>query len=113
MKDIPFSQLPKNKFDEKDRTEIEGWQRRAIELAAQEDYRNHPVTVELATLARNEIVQINAQLSEMEDLPESKRTALFREKKVHQFYLKLFERDPGPELESIEQKVQNVIEINS
>lgn len=112
--DIPFQQL-RDKLSEENygdwsKKTVLLWEEQAIRLAAQDDFRKHPVTVQLAEKSRQEVARIEFVLKEREDLPELERKALFREKKAHQFYLKLFSDDPSKALELIAKNVTQELE---
>lgn len=106
---IDFSKLKKESYGEKDKQIIEGWQNRAIELAEQENFKEHPITIKLAKEAKQYIEIIENRLKNEEDLNETDRKALFREKKVHLIYLTLFSIDPTDEIKQLEKMVNNEI----
>lgn len=101
--------IDKNKFVPEDRETISSWQSRAIELAEQDDFRNHPITKKLVKIAEEEIERIDSILKNSEDLSELERKSLFREKKTHKLYVDLFTSDPSSELEAIDNKVNEII----
>lgn len=103
---IDFSQLKENEYGEASRKVIAGWKERAIELAEQENFRGHPVTRKLAQEAKQCIEAIENSLKNDETITELERKALFKEKKVHQFYYSLFTKDGSSELEQIAQLVE-------
>jgi hypothetical protein len=101
---------PDDYDDPKAKEDIKNWKDKSLKLAAQMDFKNHPVTCELANEAKKEIRRIKTQLFSQEDMPEIERKALFREKKTHEFYLALFVKDPIKELEAIDEMVSYELE---
>ncbi len=108
---IDFSKLNKKSYSEKDREIINNWQNRAIELVEQEDFKRHPVTIKLVKMVEEQIKIIENTLINEEELPEYKRGLLFKEKKVHQFYLALFKRDGVDELKVLANNLED--ELNN
>jgi len=113
MHNIPFADLKKSTYNEKDQQMIEGWQDRAIVLAEQDNFRLHPVTKKLAAEAQEQIEIIDNRLKTEEDMPEAERKSLFKLKKAHEFYLNLFTWDPTQELKQIENMVTDEIQNNN
>lgn len=98
-------QLSPKGYNERDSQIINEWKDRVPLLVAQLDFKNHPITTQLAEETRKQIERIKVVLSTQEDLKEEDRKALFKEKKVHEFYLTLFTKDPSGELEIIEKAI--------
>jgi hypothetical protein len=101
--------LNPNKYEKRDADIVNGWKDRVIELTEQKDFKDHPVTRRLAQEAKMQIETIENILKNTEELSETERRALFKEKKVHQLYLSLFTRDPNDELQLIEEQVDQEI----
>lgn len=107
MIDIPFGDLKKSSYDVEGQKTIEGWQDRAIELEEQENFRVHPTTLRLVEKAQEMIKAIETRLTTEETMDDVERRALFKEKKVHQYYLALFQRSGAEELKMIAENVRN------
>lgn len=96
---------PQDYDSPKDRELINSWKERVPMLAAQQGFKDHPITAELARITKEHIENIKAQLLSDEDMSELDRRVLIREKKLHEFYLGLFTKDPSAELQLIDKAV--------
>ena len=108
---LDFSKLDKKEYTEKDREIIDSWQNRVNELVEIEDFKLHPVTKKLVEITEEQIKIIENTLINEEELSEYKRGLLFKEKKVHQFYLTLFKRDGVDELKVLANNLED--ELNN
>ncbi len=84
---------------------INDWKERVPMLAAKLDFKEHPITSEIAFLTKQEIERIKNTLINKEEMSEVERIGLLKEKKVHEFYLGLFTYDPTPELEVLDRQI--------
>ena len=106
-----LAQIHPNDYEDAKSVEIVSlWKERVPVLASKLDFKNHPVTTEIAQLTKREIERIKSILTEQENLSEVDRKSLFKEKKVHEFYLSLFTHDPSGELEVIERAIDKELE---
>ena len=107
MYDIKFDELKKRGYGEDSRKQIAVWEDRVLELAEQENFRNHPTTQKLAIEAQNQIEAIDNVLKNDEELSELERKALIKAKKIHLIYLTMFTRDGSQEIEAIAKLVND------
>jgi hypothetical protein len=103
---VDFHKLKKAADDPEEFSSIENWEDRSIELQEQQIFRANVVTQRLAEKARQAIEGLKTKLTEVEDMPEVERRSIFREKRVHEYYLSLFTQDPSEELAEIEHDVK-------
>lgn len=105
--EIPFDKLDRDSYGKESRVMIDKWKERAYELAEQEDFNGHPFVKKLSEIINEYIQMIDQRLQNDEDITEVERKLLFREKKVHQIYLSIFNKDCNSELEQIAKNVQS------
>jgi hypothetical protein len=87
--------------------QIRQWEERVARLKVESEWLNHPHTKEIRNYAAQQIDTIISVLANQRDLSEADRRAFFEQKEVHLQYLALFTSDPQPEIESIENAVDN------
>lgn len=103
--EIPFDKLNRNSYGKESRKMIDEWKERAYQLEVQQDFIGHPFVKTLSEITNEYIQTIDQRLQNDEDITELERKLLFREKKVHQIYLSIFNEDCEGELQQIANNV--------
>lgn len=100
-----LASIRRSSYDTESRIVLSEWRDQLVQLRAEEDFVSHPITQEMARIAREQIEAIRTTLSDNENISEIDRKTLFSMKRVHEIYLSLFTKDPESAIELLEKSI--------